>query len=157
MRRTPGALASLAIALALTAIPTGLNAEEAETWRYQCLGDEAAGTNICTTELATFEDGEEFIVYFVHTGKGKPPLVVSGENEAIDNVTVAVDKNDSHQSSDCDSGACVFGAQASETLMTEFRKGFRAKVTVRTKGGPIVFQRQLSLRGFTAALTAPPG
>ncbi len=157
MSRMPGALAALAITLALAAMPIGLNAEEAETWRYQCLGDEVAGTKICTTELATFEDGEEFIVYFVHTGKGKPPLVIAGENEAIDDVTVAVDKNDPHQSSDCEGGACVFGAQASETLMAQFRKGFRAKVTVRTKGGPMVFQRQLSLRGFTAALTAPPG
>ena len=131
-------------------------AEETETWQYQCLGDEVVGSKICTTELASFEDGEEFIVYFVHVGEGKPPLVVSGESENISEVTVAVDKNDPMVSRECEDGACFYEAEASNTLMKQFRMGFKAKITIKTADNKVLFDRVLSLRGFTAALTGPP-
>jgi hypothetical protein len=132
-------------------------AQEAETWLYQCLGDAVAGNKICTTELATFHKGEEFVVYFVHVDKGKPPLVISGESEDISRTTVAVDKNEPLVSQDCEDGACFFGAEGSATLMKQFRKGFRVKITIETTSNEVLFDRVLSLRGFTAALTAPPG
>ena len=132
-------------------------AEEAETWQYQCLGDEVVGSRICTTELATFQDGEEFIVYFVHVDEGKPPLVISGENENISEATVVVDKNSSVASRECEDGACFFGAEDSDTLIKQFRKGFRVKVKIETGDNEVLFDRVLSLRGFTAALTVPPG
>ncbi len=144
-------------ALALSFVSTGASgAEETESWQYQCLGDEVAGSKICTTELATFQDGEEFIVYFVHVDEGKPPLVVSGEDENIAVATVAVDKNTPLSSQECEDGACFFGAENSSELMKQFRKGFRAKVTVETGNNEVLFERVLSLRGFTAALSAPP-
>lgn len=132
-------------------------AEEGETWQYQCLGDEVVGDKICTTELATFHGGDEFIVYFVHVKKGKPPLVISGENENISEITVVVDKNSPLSSQDCEDAACFFDAAASGTLMKQFRKGFRVKVRIGIGGGEVIFDRVLSLRGFSAALTAPPG
>ncbi len=129
----------------------------AEVWHYQCLGDELLGSRICTTELVSFQRGEEFIVYFVHVEKGKPPLVISGETEDISEVAVAVDKNAPMASRNCDDGACFFGAEDSSTLMKQFRKGFRAKVTIKSGNDEVLFDRVLSLRGFSAALTVPPG
>lgn len=136
---------------------TALAAEDDETWQYQCLGDAALGSRICTTELATFQRGEEFIVYFVHVDKGKPPLVVSGENESIARATVAVDKNTPLATQDCEDGACFFGVEDSGTLMKQFRKGFKAKIAIESGAGQVLFDRVLSLRGFISALTAPPG
>ncbi len=146
-------------ALILTFVWTAPSAAEeaAETWQYQCLGDPAVGSRICTTELATFQKGEEFIVYFVHVDKGKPPLVVSGETESISRASVAVDKNEPLAAGDCDEGACFFSATDSAMLMKQFRKGFRAKITVETATGQVLFDRVLSLRGFTNALIAPRG
>ncbi len=152
MRRWLAATSALVFSFVLTAAV----AEEAETWQYQCLGDEVVGSRICTTEVAAFQDGEEFIVYFVHVDEGKPPLVISGENENITRATVAVDKNSPLASQNCEDGACFFGAEGSETLMKQFRKGFRAKITIETGTNEVLFDRVLSLRGFTAALSVPP-
>ncbi len=154
MRGWLAATCALALSFVLTAASV---AEEAETWQYQCLGDEVVGSRICTTELATFQKGEEFIVYFVHVDKGKPPLVISGENENISEATVAVDKNSSVASQECEDGACFFGAEDSDTLMKQFRKGFRVKVKIEAGDNEVLFDRVLSLRGFTAALSVPPG
>ena len=142
-------------ALAILTIAS-VRAEDAEVWRYQCLGDEVIGSKICTTELATFENGEEFVVYFVHTDTGVPPLIVAGEDEALISATIKVDKNDPLSSESCDSGACLFSTEHSDMLLAQFRKGFRANVIVRAADQKIVFDRQLSLRGFSAALIAPP-
>ena len=131
------------------------DAEDSEAWRYQCLGDEVAGSQICTTELAVFEEGDEIIVYFVHTSQGKPPLVVSGEDETIAGASVKVDKNDPLASESCESGACFFSAPDSAALMAQFKKGFRAKVTLQDADARILFDRVLSLRGFSKALIAP--
>ena len=133
-----------------------MGAEDTEAWRYQCLGDEVVGSRICTTELAVLEAGEEFIVYFVHTNKGAPPLVVSGEHDDISDVTIAVDKKEPLASESCEDGACFFAAKVSKTLMRQFRKGFKAKITIRDAEQRVLFDRVLSLRGFTAALTKPP-
>jgi len=154
MRRWLAAIGALAFSFVW---PAALTAEEAEAWQYQCLGDPVVETQICTTELAAFQNGEEFIVYFVHVDKGKPPLVISGENESIAEATVAVDKNSPLATQDCDEGACFFGAEDSSTLMKQFRKGFRAKITITIANNEVLFERVLSLRGFSAALTAPPG
>ena len=143
-----------AVLMLCSAGPAG--AEDTEAWRYQCLGDEVVGSKICTTELAVLVAGEEFIVYFVHTDKGAPPLVVSGESDAIAAVAIAVDKKDPLTAESCEDGACFFTAKDSRTLMTQFRKGFRAKVTILDTAQRVLFDRVLSLRGFTAALTAPP-
>lgn len=155
MRSWLAATSALVSALVWTA-PSAAE-EAAETWQYQCLGDPVIGSRICTTELATFEKGEEFIVYFVHVDKGKPPLVIAGETENISRVAVAVDKNEPLAAIDCDEGTCFFDAGDSALLMKQFRKGFRAKITIETGTGQVLFDRVLSLRGFTAALTAPPG
>lgn len=148
---TARAAAGLMVLVACPAV-----AEDDEAWRYQCLGDEIVGGKICTTELAVFESGEEFILYFVHSDKGAPPLVVSGESEGIAAVQIAVDKNDPIFSESCEDGACFFAAEDSAALMIQFRKGFRAKVTIEDETRQVLFDRVLSLRGFTAALTAPP-
>ena len=154
MLRCVSARAVLALAV-LWAYPAG--AQDSETWRYQCLGDEVAGSRICTTELAVFEEGVEFIVYFVHTSQGKPPLVVSGEDEAVAGASVKVDKNEPFTSESCEAGACFFSAPDSKALMTQFRKGFRAKITLQDGDARVLFDRVLSLRGFSKALIAPPG
>lgn len=146
--------ATLAFAIFL---PGAAGADDAEAWRYHCLGDEVVGNKICTTELAVFEEGEEFIVYFVHTEHSEPPLVVSGERDDLARTTIAVDKEDPVSSEECEDGVCVFSGQDSDRLMTMFRKGFRAQVTIWAEDQLRVFDRQLSLRGFSAALTAPPG
>jgi len=149
-------LAAVAAAATLT-ICTGpiARAQEPEAWRYQCLGDEVIGSQICTTELAVFEEGEEYIVYFVHTNQGEPPLVVSGENETIGSASVRVDKNEMVSAASCEAGACFFEAAESAALLDQFRKGFRATVTLRDAQNQILFNHELSLRGFSAALTAP--
>ena len=146
--------AALAFATSLTG---AAGADDAEAWRYQCLGDEVVGTKICTTELAVFEEGEEFIVYFVHTEQGEPPLVVSGERDDLARTTIAVDKKDPVTSESCEDGVCVFSGPDSDRLMIMFRKGFRAQVTIWAEDRQAVFDRKLTLRGFSAALTAPPG
>ena len=133
-----------------------LGADDTEAWRYQCLGDEVVGSKICTTELAVLEAGQEYIIYFVHTNKGAPPLVVSGETDDISAVAIAVDKEEPLVSESCEDGACFFAAAVSKTLMRQFRKGFRAKVTILDGEERVLFDRVLSLRGFTAALTKPP-
>ena len=156
MRRRSLSVPVLLGAACLALAPKLLSAaDDTEAWRYQCLGDEVVGSTICTTELAVLEAGQEFIVYFVHGGKGTPPLVVSGESEAIGAVTIAVDKEDTLASERCEEGACFFEEGVSKTLMRQFRKGFRAKVTIRDTEGRLLFDRVLSLRGFTAALTKP--
>lgn len=131
-------------------------AVDTEAWRYQCLGDEVVGSRICTTELAVLVEGEEFIVYFVHTKKGVPPLVVAGESDATAAVAIAVDKKDPVTAESCEAGACFFTTEDSRRLMVQFRKGFRAKVTILDMAQRVLFDRVLSLRGFTAALTPPP-
>jgi len=151
--RTLAAGGAAAIALCLSAPAP---AQDAETWRYQCLGDETLGSKICTTELAVLEDGEEFIVYFVHTDEGQPPLVVAGEIEDMTGATIAVDKEEPLSSESCEGSTCYFSRADSTALMAMFRKGFQAKVTIWGKGRQIVFDRRLTLRGFSAALIAPP-
>jgi hypothetical protein len=147
--------ASGAIVTVSTCLCLAASAQEPDAWRYQCLGDEVVGSQICTTELAVFEEGEEYIVYFVHTNQGEPPLVVSGENDTISSANVKVDKNEMVSAASCEAGACFFETAESATLLDQFRKGFRATVTLRDAQNQILFEHELSLRGFSAALTAP--
>lgn len=147
--------ASAAVVTVSTCLSLPADAQEPDAWRYQCLGDEVVGSQICTTELAVYDEGEEYIVYFVHTKQGEPPLVVSGENDTISSASVKVDKNDMVSAASCEAGACFFEAVESATLLDQFRKGFRATVTLRNAQNQILFEHELSLRGFSAALTAP--
>jgi hypothetical protein len=144
-------LATNVLALSVCLLSAAAGADETGTWQYQCLGDEAAGATICTTEFATFEDGQEFVLYFVRNEKGPSPLVVSGEDEAMSGATVTVDKNDPIVAESCEDGACYFSPENSGILLKQFRKGRTAHVTILGEAQRVVFDRSVTLRGFSAA------
>ena len=139
------------LAIWVLSLAAAARADETGTWQYQCLGDEAAGDEICTTELATFEAGQEFVLYFVRTDKGPSPFVVAGEDETLSAATVIVDKNDPVSAESCEDGACFFSVDNSTLLLKQFRKGRTAHVTIRAGSDGIMFDRALTLRGFSAA------
>jgi Invasion associated locus B (IalB) protein len=146
-------LATTVLALSASLLSAAAGADETGTWQYQCLGDEAAGAQICTTEFATFEDGQEFVLYFVRNEKGPSPLVVSGEDETISAASVTVDKNDPVAADSCEDSACYFSAENSDLLLKQFRKGHIAQVTIRGEGQQVIFDRPVTLRGFSAAFS----
>lgn len=148
-------LATTVLALSVCLLSAAAGADETGTWQNQCLGDEAAGEKICTTEFATFEDGQEFVLYFVRNESGPSPLVISGEDDAMSGATVTVDKNDPVASESCEDGACYFSAENSNLLLKQFRKGHTAHVTIRGEAQRVVFDRPVTLRGFSAAFSQP--
>lgn len=129
----------------------GASASEPDVWRYQCLGDEDRGTEICTTELETSQDDRAFIIYFVHNADGRIPLVVAGEDEVFTEVVIAVDDNEPLRADTCDVGSCYFELEKSAALLKQFRKGRTAQITVATEGARLILDRNVTLRGFSAA------
>ncbi|RMD61126.1 MAG: hypothetical protein D6826_10710 [Alphaproteobacteria bacterium] len=130
---------------------------EPEPWHYQCLGSESmSGDDICTTETTVQTDAYELLVYFVHSPNGQKPLVVAVDDVPLREVRIAVDKKAPIATTQCEEDACFFAAKDSRTLLIRFRRGRRARIEVIPDGesaAPLEFE--VSLRGFTAALTDP--
>ncbi|MFQ5776126.1 MAG: hypothetical protein ACE5GS_16525 [Kiloniellaceae bacterium] len=145
-RDTASALLALAVSMGAAA-----HAAEPEIWRFQCLGGETLGAEICTTEVSTSDRDREFVIYFVHSQSGKIPLVVAGEDEPFAATVVKVDDKEPVSADECETGACYFGLEKSAVLLKQFRKGRSARVTVTTEGAEIILDKTITLRGFSAA------
>lgn len=143
-------IARLLLAAALCA-GAAARASEPDVWRYQCLGDEGLGTEICTTELETSQDNRVFVIYFVHNADGRIPLVVAGEDELFTKVVIKVDDEEPLHADQCDVGSCYFELEKSAALLKQFRKGRTAHVTAATEGARLMLDKNVTLRGFSAA------
>ncbi len=148
-----GSLRCLALvsAAALALAGDGGRAEEAEVWAFQCMEDEATAEKICTTELATSDNGRDFLIYFVHNAGGPSPLVVSGAERRLTSTTVKVDKKDPVQADECDIGLCYFELEKSRLLLRQFRKGYSARISVTGEDSELLLDKEITLLGFSAA------
>ena len=130
-------------------------ADELDIWYYQCMEDEENSDRICTTEIATSFDNQDFLVYFVHGKGGKSPLVVSGDEQRFSTLTIRVDDRDSIEADKCDIGLCYFEIEKSKILLKQFRKGRRARISILDDRFDIVLDTEITLRGFTASFAKP--
>ena len=126
-------------------------ADELEIWYYQCMEDEESSERICTTEIATSVDNQDFLVYFVHGKSGKSPLVVSGDEQKFASLTIRVDDRDAIEADNCDVGLCYFEIEKSKRLLKQFRKGRRARISILDDRFDTVLDTEITLRGFTAS------
>lgn len=129
------------------------HADEHEGWVYQCLGDEARGTTICTTEIAALHDGRDYLVYFVHAEDGSAPLVIDGGEDAFARTVITVDENDPIETDQCEPGACYFADDAAKTVLQQFRNGGAARVLVVGPDAEIFLDKTITLRGFSKAFS----
>ncbi len=129
----------------------GARANELEIWRYQCMVDEESSEKICTTEIATSSSDRDFIVYFVHNKDGGSPLVVAGDEQRFSSLTIRVDDKDAIEADQCDIGWCYFEAEKSGRLLTQFRKGRRARISILDDRLDTILDTEITLRGFTAS------
>jgi invasion protein IalB len=142
---------ALVVLAGLAPLGEGLRADELETWNFQCMEDEDSGEQICTTEIATSDDGADFLVYFVHHRGGKSPLVVTGDEQRFSGLTIKVDKKDPVQADKCDVGMCYFELEKSRLLLRQFRKGRSARLTIVDDRLEFILDKEITLRGFSAA------
>ncbi len=139
-------------ALALFGPPgAGARANELEVWYYQCMVDEESSEKICTTEIATSSGDRDFIVYFVHNKDGSSPLVVAGDEQRFSRLTIRVDDKGAIEADECDVGWCYFEAEKSGRLLTQFRKGRRARISILDDRLDTILDTEITLRGFTAS------
>ncbi len=143
-------LALFALAL-FGPLDAGARASELEVWYYQCMVDEESSEKICTTEIATSSGDQDFIVYFVHNKVGASPLVVAGDEQKFSSLTIRVDDKDAVEADQCDVGWCYFEAKKSGKLLTQFRKGRRARVSILDDRLDTILDTEITLRGFTAS------
>ncbi len=143
-------LALLALAL-FGPLDAGARANEFEVWYYQCMVDEESSEKICTTEIGTSSGNQDFIVYFVHNKSGASPLVVSGDEQSFSSLIIRVDDKDAIEADQCDVGWCYFEAEKSGRLLTQFRKGRRARVSILDDRLNTILDTEITLRGFTAS------
>ncbi len=129
----------------------GTRANELEVWYYQCMEDEESSETICTTEMATSSGDQDFIVYFVHREDGGSPLVVAGDEQRFSSLIIWVDDKDPIEADECDIGWCYFEAEKSGRLLTQFRKGRRARVSILDDRLDTILDTEITLRGFTAS------
>lgn len=132
-------------------LDAGLRANEFEVWYYQCMVDEESSEKICTTEIATSSGDQDFIVYFVHNKDGGSPLVVAGDEQKFSSLIIRVDDKDPIEADECDIGWCYFEAEKSGRLLTQFRKGRRARVSILDDRLDTILDTEITLRGFTAS------
>lgn len=132
-------------------LDAGARANELEVWYYQCMEDEESSEKICTTEIATSSGDQDFIIYFVHNKDGVSPLVVAGDEQKFSILTIRVDDKDAIEADQCDVGWCYFEAEKSGRLLTQFRKGRRARVSILDDRLDTILDTVITLRGFTAS------
>lgn len=144
-------LSAVACLLLAAAVAQAGRADEHEGWAYQCLGDETAGTTICTTEIAAAHEERDYLVYFVHAEDGSSPLVIAGDEESFERTVVTVDDNDPMEADECEPGACYFADEAAEALLRQFRKGGAARVVVTGPDAQVFLDKTITLRGFSKA------
>ena len=132
-------------------LDAGARANEFEVWYYQCMVDEESSEKICTTEIATSSGDQDFIVYFVHNKDGGSPLVVAGDEQKFSSLIIRVDDKDPIEADECDIGWCYFEAEKSGRLLTQFRKGRRARVSILDDRLDTILDTEITLRGFTAS------
>jgi len=132
----------------------GARANELEVWYYQCMEDEDSSEKICTTEIATSSGDQDFIVYFVHNKDGESPLVVAGDEQIFSSLIIRVDDKEAIEADECDVGWCYFEAEKSGRLLKQFRKGHRARVSIKDDRLDTILDTEITLRGFTASYAA---
>ena len=132
-------------------LDAGARANEFEVWYYQCMVDEESSEKICTTEIATSSGDQDFIVYFVHNKDGGSPLVVAGDEQKFSSLIIRVDDKDPIEADECEIGWCYFEAEKSGRLLTQFRKGRRARVSILDDRLDTILDTEITLRGFTAS------
>lgn len=125
-------------------------AGDPEVWIYQCMEDEDSDEKICTTEISTSTDNQDFLIYFVHNKGGKSPLVVTGEDQEFATLTIRVDKEDPIEADECGVGLCFFQVEKSRVLLRQFRKGRRARISIVDDGLDFILDKNITLRGFSA-------
>ena len=129
----------------------GARAHELEVWYYQCMEDEESFEKICTTEIVTSSGDQDFIIYFVHNKVGGSPLVVAGDEQRFASLTIRVDDEAAIEADECDVGWCYFEAEKSGRLLTLFRKGYRARVSILDDRLDTILDTEITLRGFSAS------
>ena len=132
-------------------LDAGARANELEVWYCQCMVDEESSEKICTTEIATSSGDQDFIVYFVHNKDGGSPLVVAGDEQKFSSLIIRVDDEDPIEADECEIGWCYFEAEKSGRLLTQFRKGRRARVSILDDRLDTILDTEITLRGFTAS------
>ncbi len=142
---------ALFVVAGFVALDTGARANEFEVWYYQCMEDEESSEKICTTEIATSSGDEDFVIYFVHRKDGKAPLVVAGDEQKFSSLIIQVDDKDSIEADECDIGWCYFEAEKSGKLLTQFRKGRRARISILDNRLQSILDTEFTLRGFAAS------
>ncbi len=143
-------LALFALAL-FVPLDAGARATELDVWYYQCMEGEESSEKLCTTEIAISSGNQDFIVYFVHRKDGGSPLVVSGDEQRFSKLTIRTDDNDAIEADQCDVGWCYFEAEKSGTLLKQFRKGRRARVSILDHRLDTILDAEITLRGFMAS------
>ncbi len=143
-------LALLALAC-LAPLDGRARADEPDIWYYQCMEDEENSERICTTEIVTSFDNQDFLIYFVHGKGGKSPLVVSGDEQRFSSLTIWVDDRDAIEADKCEIGLCYFEVEKSKRLLKQFRKGRRARISILDDRFDTVLETEITLRGFTAS------
>ena len=143
-------LALLALAC-LAPLDGRARADEPDIWYYQCMEDEENSDRICTTEIVTSFDNQDFLIYFVHGKGGKSPLVVSGDEQRFSTLTIWVDDRDAIEADKCEIGLCYFKVEKSKRLLKQFRKGRHARILILDDRFDTVLETKITLRGFTAS------
>ena len=64
---------------------------------------------------------------------------------------VKVDDKDAVKADICDVGMCYFELEKSATLLKQFRKGRKARVSIVDDTLDSILDKDISLRGFTAS------
>ena len=142
-------MALLALAC-LASLDGRARADELDIWYYQCMEDEESSERICTTEIATSFDNQDFLVYFVHGKGGRSPLVVSGDEQRFSTLTIRVDDRDA-----IEADMCYFEIEKSKILLKQFRNGRRARISILDDRFDTVLDTEITLRGFTASFAKP--
>lgn len=139
-------LAVLALGAAAPASASGHG-----TWQYQCMTEDDPEEPLCTTELWTAHDGEDYLVYFVHDRSRKVPLIIAGGEAPFASASIQVDDKEALETTSCESGMCYFAPPDSTELIERFKKGRSARVVLRVADGDSTVELQISLSGFSKA------
>ena len=91
-----------------------VSATPLNSWEHTCFKGEGSPGQVCTTELHTVYEGEEFVFYFARGPKGAAPLVVQGGELAFTTMTITVDENEPVAADNCVIGSCHFEARGRE-------------------------------------------
>ncbi len=120
------------------------------SWEFQCIHDIESGSKVCTTEMHLMESGVEFVLYFAHTHKGTSPFVAIGDELPFQVMQVQVDDKEPILAETCETGTCFFDKSSSRLLLSQFKKGGTARITISAPNNTLL-DREVTLLGFSAA------